>query len=70
MTAADPRTARAFRFVRRGYADGVAELAYAFDDGDELVERIVFPDAPAIDPARAQALDAALDLLHFIAGVS
>jgi hypothetical protein len=70
MSSDDPRTARAFRFVRRGYANGVSELAYAFDDGDELVERIVFPDAPAIDPARAQALDAALDLLHFVAGVS
>jgi len=69
-TATDPRSARAFRFVRRGHADGVVELAYAFDDGDELVERIVFPDAPAIDPERAQAFDAALDLLHFVAGVS
>jgi len=70
MSSSDPRAARTFRFVRRGYADGVAELAYAFDDGDELVERIVFPDAPAIGPARVSALDAALDLLHFVAGVS
>ncbi|HEU4662633.1 MAG TPA: UDP-N-acetyl-alpha-D-muramoyl-L-alanyl-L-glutamate epimerase, partial [Dokdonella sp.] len=70
MSAFDPRTARAFRFVRRGHADGVAELVYAFDDGAELVERIAFPDAPALDPARAPALDAALDLLHLIAGVS
>ncbi len=39
----DPKQARAFRFVRRAYADGVAELVYAFDDGPELVERIGFP---------------------------
>lgn len=70
MSSDSPRTARAFRFVRRSYADGVAELVYAFDDGDELVERIVFPDAPAIDPVHVHAFDAALDLLHFIAGVS
>jgi len=66
----DPRTAHAFRFIRRDYADGVAELVYAFDDGEELVERIVFPDAPALDPARTRAFGAALDLLHLIAGVS
>jgi len=69
-TPIDPRAAGTFRFVRCGYADGVAELVYAFDDGAELVERIVFPDAPAPDLARTPALGAALDLLHFIAGVS
>jgi len=67
---ADPRAARAFRFVRRGYADGVASLVYAFDDGPELVERIVFPDAPALAPERSRAFAAALDLLHLVAGVS
>jgi hypothetical protein len=70
MSTIDPRTARAFRFIRRDYADGVASLVYAFDEGAELVERIVFPEAPALDPARAQAFEAALDLLHLIAGVS
>ena len=40
MALADPRNARAFRFARRDYADGVASLVYAFDDGPELVERI------------------------------
>ena len=69
-TPIDPRTAKVFRFVRCGYADGVAELVYAFDDGAELVERIVFPNAPASDSALAPALDAAVDLLHLIAGVS
>ncbi|HJT99536.1 MAG TPA: endonuclease domain-containing protein, partial [Rhodanobacteraceae bacterium] len=45
MTLADPRRAATFRFVRRAYAAGVATLVYAFDDGPELIERIVFPDA-------------------------
>src|SRR5699024_2994384 len=66
----DPREAQAFRFVRHGYADGEAELAYAFDDGPELVERIRFPDAPDVPPERADAFASALRLLHFIAGVS
>ncbi|GAA0723942.1 UDP-N-acetyl-alpha-D-muramoyl-L-alanyl-L-glutamate epimerase [Dokdonella soli] len=66
----DPRVAQTFRFVRRDYADGVASLVYAFDDGPEMVERIVFPDAPAFAPERAAAFEAALDLLHLVAGVS
>ncbi len=70
MTLVDPRTTQSFRFLRRDYAVGVASLVYAFDDGPELVERVVFPDAPALQPARVAAFDAALDLLHVIAGVS
>ncbi len=66
----DPRQAHTFRFVRRDYTDGVAELVYAFDDGPELIERIVFPDAPALAPDRSAAFEAALDLLHWVAGVS
>ncbi|RYD15170.1 MAG: endonuclease domain-containing protein [Lysobacteraceae bacterium] len=65
-----PREARAFRFVRRDHADGVVSLVYAFDDGPELVERIVFPAASALVPARMRAFEAALDLLHLVAGVS
>lgn len=65
-----PRLTQAFRFTRVSYADGVAELGYAFDDGDELVERIVFPHAPAVPAARQPAFDAALKLLHLVAGVS
>jgi hypothetical protein len=65
-----PRLAKVFRFVRSSYADGVAELAYAFDDGEEMIERIRFPNAPAIPAARAAAFDAALTLLHLVAGVS
>lgn len=70
MALPDPRAARAFRFVRRDYADGVASLVYAFDDGPELIERIVFPDAPAQVRGREHAVAAALDLLHLVAGVS
>ncbi|WP_426702297.1 UDP-N-acetyl-alpha-D-muramoyl-L-alanyl-L-glutamate epimerase [Rhodanobacter sp. Col0626] len=65
-----PRPTKVFRFVRASYADGVAELAYAFDDGEEMVERIRFPNAPAIPAARTMAFDAALRLLHLVAGVS
>ena len=70
MSLADPRSAKRFRFVRRAYADGVASLVYAFDDGPELVERIVFPDVPAIPVERRDAFEAALDILHLVAGIS
>jgi len=66
---ADPRSAQAFRFVGCGYAGGVAELVYAFDDGPELIERIRFPEPPSLG-ARTAAFDAALRMLHLIAGVS
>ena len=69
-TLADPRQAQAFRFARCDYADGVAELVYAFDDGPELIERIRFPDAPALSESRQAAFDAALRMLHFFAGIS
>ncbi|MBL0163597.1 MAG: endonuclease domain-containing protein [Xanthomonadales bacterium] len=70
MNPVDPRSAQAFRFVRREYSAGEVRLVYAFDDGPELIERIGFPDAPAVLPERQAAFDAALDLLHLIAGVS
>ena len=66
----DPRQAQVFRFVRCTYADGVAELAYAFDAGPELVEHIRFPDAPGLPDSRKAAFDAALHMLHFMAGIS
>src|SRR5690606_33123425 len=62
-----------FRFVRCDFdADsGVARLVYAFDDGPELVETVAIPGAPfALDDARAARVEAALRLLHLIAGVS
>ncbi len=65
-----PRLTQIFHFVRCTYADGVAELVYAFDDGEALIERIRFPNAPALPPERAAAFDAAMKLLHLIAGVS
>ena len=68
MTLADPREAKRFRFVRRAYDAGIATLVYAFDDGPELVERIVFPSAPEI--VHRDAFEAALDVLHLVAGVS
>jgi hypothetical protein len=65
-----PRLTQIFRFLSARYADGVAELSYAFDEGEPLVERIRFPAAPALPPARQAAFDAALKLLHLVAGVS
>jgi hypothetical protein len=73
VTAIDPRTATAFRFVRHDYdaASGVASLVYAFDDGPELIEKIAFPDAPsALPAARESAFGRALQTLHLIAGIS
>jgi hypothetical protein len=64
---------RAFRFVRCAFdpATGVARLAYAFDQGPELVETVTVPGAPfAFDAARAAAVERALRLLHLVAGVS
>ena len=65
-----PRLTQVFRFVRCTYADGVAELVYAFDQGEELIERVRFPAAPAVKSERKHAFEAALTLLHLIAGVS
>lgn len=64
---------RCFRFVECGFdaATGVARLGYAFDDGPLLVETVTVPGAPfALDGARADAVAAALRLLHLVAGVS
>jgi hypothetical protein len=67
---ADPRRAQVFRFVRCDYAGGVAELVYAFDNGPEMVERVRFPDAPALPDSRQAAFVAALRMLHCFAGIS
>ena len=69
----DRESIRAFRFVRAEFdaASGVARLVYAFDDGPELIETIMFPGAPfVLDDARSEAAQRALRLLHGIAGVS
>jgi len=73
MTHFDRDAIQTFRFVRCGLdpATGVAELAYAFDDGPELVETVTFPGAPfALEGERAAAATRALRLLHMVAGVS
>jgi hypothetical protein len=69
-TIHNPRLTQVFRFLHARYADGVAELAYAFDDGEPMVERIRFPHAPALPAERKAAFDATLKLLHLVAGVS
>ena len=64
---------RAFRFVRCGFdtQSGLASLAYAFDDGEELVETVQFPGAPfTLNEQQKTSADQALKLLHLIAGVS
>jgi UDP-N-acetyl-alpha-D-muramoyl-L-alanyl-L-glutamate epimerase len=68
----DPRRAATFRFVGCDYdaSKGEARLRYAFDDGPELIERIGFPHAPALNATTQKAFSASLRLLHLIAGVS
>jgi len=69
----DPRRAACFEFLGAEYDPqrGLAELAYRFDAGPVLVERISFPAAPwPADPAQQSAFRRALALLHGVAGVS
>ncbi|NND55768.1 MAG: UDP-N-acetylmuramoyl-L-alanine--D-glutamate ligase [Xanthomonadales bacterium] len=69
----DPRKADCFRFLACSYdpESGIARLSYSFDDGPELVEKIVFPHAPWPPEASRQAVfKRALELLHLVAGVS
>jgi UDP-N-acetyl-alpha-D-muramoyl-L-alanyl-L-glutamate epimerase len=64
---------KAFRFVRADFDEktGAASLAYAFDDGEELIETVQFPGAPFTLSSQQQSAAAqALKLLHLIAGVS
>lgn len=82
----DRAAIRAFRFTSKRFdpASGEVALGYAFVNHDgagspELVERITIPGAPFtavqpgsadFDPAKAAAVEAALRLLHLVAGVS
>ncbi len=69
----DPKTAQTFRFVGRQYdlATGELQMAWAFDDGPPIVERLVFPWAPwPSDASRQAAFSQAMDILHLVAGVS
>jgi len=62
-----------FRFLTHSYdpQTGEAVLAYSFDDGEPLFERIRFPYLPwPSEPSRQAAFDRALGLLHLVAGVS
>ena len=69
----DPRKTQVFRFGSCSYdaGSGEATLSYFLDDGPELIERLGFPHAPwPPDSSRQAAFLRALDLLHWIAGVS
>jgi len=73
MTNFNRENINAFRFVRCSFdvQSGQALLAYAFDDGEELVETVQFPGAPfVLSEQQKKAADQALKLLHLIAGVS
>lgn len=73
MTSFNRENIKAFRFTRCSFdvQSGLASLAYAFDDGEELVETVQFPGAPfALNEQHKVAADQALKLLHLIAGVS
>jgi len=74
MSTAFQRDAvRCFRFVRSDLdlQTGFVRLAYAFDEGETLIETLRIPGAPfVLDPTRKAALLRALQLLHLIAGVS
>lgn len=65
----DPRRASRFAFRGADYEAGSASLRYAIDEL-ELIERIEFPNAPALSGARRQAFDRALAMLHWLAGTS
>lgn len=72
-TAFDPDAVRVFRFLAADFdaQTGVAQLRYAFDDGEPMIETLRFPGAPfALTGARAAAVARALRCLHLIAGVS
>lgn len=68
-----PESVRAFRFTERAadWSTGVVRLSYALDDRHRFTETFTFP-APraALAPDRVAALDAAVALLHLVAGVS
>lgn len=71
--AFDRDAIRVFRFARCDFdaQTGIAQLAYAYDDGPELVETVVVPGAPfELDAVHAAAAERALRLLHLVAGVS
>lgn len=72
--AFDPGSVRAFRFAERSadWSTGEVRLGYRLEPGHAFTEVFTFPvpDGPPPDPARRWALDAAVRLLHLVAGVS
>lgn len=69
----DRTSCSTFRFLGHTYDASTATvtLSYAFDDAVFFDEVIELPSgAPIPSGARAEALDAVLSLLHFVAGVS
>jgi hypothetical protein len=69
----DPRQAAWFQFTSCTYdaGQGEARLAYRFERGPELVERIRFPYAPwPPEASRQAAFEDSLKVLHLVAGVS
>lgn len=69
----DPSAYATFRFRGWRYdeASATVTLRYALDDALAFEETIALPpDAPPLDRSRRAALDAVLELLHQVAGVS
>lgn len=66
----DPRQAPAFVFLDAEYREGVASFRYRFAGGADLCERVRFPGAPEVLPARAESFARALQLAHLIIGIS
>ncbi len=60
-----------FEFTHRSYdaQSGEILLGYRLDD-QALTERFLLPSALSVPPHKTEALEAALDALHWIAGVS
>ena len=68
-----PEAVEAFRFTGRtaDWETGVVRLGYALDDAHAFTETFAFPPPGApLAPARREALDRAVRLLHLVAGVS
>ncbi len=68
-----PLKFRKFVFVGHEYLPdaGKLSLRYRYDEGVEMVEEIVFPDAPPdAESSRGEALRRACASLHLIAGIS
>lgn len=69
--AFDPAAFSTFRFVSYALSDtGEVRLRYALDDAVFFEEVLRFPLPPGETPARSDALERALWLLHLVAGVS